>query len=118
MISQLERRTSTRVVAFCQVLDLDYNFLGVTFDLTSEGICLSLPNTFRTDSDFFVILSPANTKFIPKVIVKIQPIWRKQNDSQYDEIGGKIVQVWSKQVFQSLLSYYQQGGPCGLLLKT
>ncbi|ACK73467.1 conserved hypothetical protein [Gloeothece citriformis PCC 7424] len=115
-VAQIERRSSTRVVAFCQVLDLEYNCLGITFDLSPEGICLSLVNTFATENDFLVILSPAYTKHIPNLVMKIRPVWRRQNDSQYDEVGGKILQVWTKEIFYTLLSYYQKGGPSGLLV--
>ncbi|WP_013323015.1 hypothetical protein [Gloeothece verrucosa] len=115
MNSTSERRIVKRTVAFCQVLDLDHNFLGITFDLTLEGICLSLPNSFSSEINFFVILKPTHADNIPEVIIKVQPIWRKKNHSEYDEIGGKIIQIWPEDIFKALLIYYEKGGPCGLI---
>lgn len=49
-----ERRTEERVLAFCQVLDLDGNLIGVSFDLTPRGLCVSLPNTWPKAESFSI----------------------------------------------------------------
>ncbi|MGL5035755.1 MAG: hypothetical protein ACRC6M_18365, partial [Microcystaceae cyanobacterium] len=83
-----ERRNQDRILAFCQVYDLTHNFVGVSFDLTELGICLSLPNTWPETESFSIILKRADQDSLPEVKVEVKPIWRKKRNDYFDEIGG------------------------------
>jgi hypothetical protein len=109
-----ERRSQARILAFCQVLDLEHNLLGVSFDLTLQGICLSLPNSWPPDSPFAIILKRADQPALPEVQVEVAPVWRKMRNAHFDEIGGKIIGVQSPQDFETFLQYCNSVGPSGL----
>lgn len=109
-----ERRSEGRILAFCQVLDLFGDFVGVTFDLTTTGICMSLPNTWSKKESFSIILKRGDLESLPEIKITVNPLWRKSRNELYDEIGGKIVAIESATDFQEFLSYCQKIGPSGL----
>ncbi|BFM40651.1 hypothetical protein [Synechocystis sp. LKSZ1] len=110
-----ERRSEQRLLAFCQVLDPEHNFIGVSFDLTSTGICLSLPNTWPAEVSFSVMLKRADQPQLPEVEITLAPIWRKPRNTTFDEIGGRIIDVANRPAFEQFLAHCQAAGPNGLL---
>ena len=116
-----ERRAQSRILAFCQVYDCDQQFIGVSFDLTSEGVCLSLPNTWTKAPRFTVILKRADSNdsvICPDVMVTIETVWRRQRNDLFDEIGGRIVEAESPEKLQAFLHYCQAQGPSGLFAES
>jgi len=109
-----ERRSQPRIPAFCQVLDEGGNFVGVSFDLTCIGICLSLPKSWTQDKTFSIVLKRADQELIPPVAVTVEPLWRRARNHDFDEIGGRIISKVSEEYFQQLLEYCQLFGPSGL----
>ncbi|MEB3312108.1 MAG: hypothetical protein VKJ02_17925 [Snowella sp.] len=109
-----ERRSAERILAFCQILDLSGEFIGVSFDLTATGICLSLPHTWMQEDTFSVILKRGDAPDLPQVQVTVDPVWHNSRNEHYDEIGGKIIAVGSEADFQTFLHYCQTAGPSGL----
>lgn len=112
-----ERRLLNRILAFCQVIDLERNFVGISWNVTFGGICLSLPNTWTKAHQFSIILKRADQPSLPEVTISVEPIWRKSYNESFDEIAGKIVQVDSPQNFEMFLKYCQEAGPSGLVDK-
>lgn len=110
-----ERRTEERVLAFCQVLDLDGNLIGVSFDLTPRGLCVSLPNTWPKAESFSIMLKRIDNPNLPTITIKVTPMWRSSRNDNFDEIGGKIVEVNSPSDFDQFLHYCQKAGPNGLV---
>lgn len=113
-----ERRQAQRILAFCQVLDLEDELVGVSFDLTLQGICVSLPNTWPQTEPFQIKLKRMDNPELPVITVKVQPLWRQSRNENFDEIGGKIIEVNSPESFNTFLSYCQQAGPSGLVDRT
>ncbi len=109
-----ERRSSERILAFCQILDLSGEFVGVSFDLTATGICLSLPRTWTYEVPFSIILKRGDSPSLPQVKVTVDPVWRNPRNDHYDEIGGRITSVESEADFKTFLTYCQTSGPSGL----
>lgn len=109
-----ERRNAERVLAFCQVLDESGHFVGVSFDITETGICLSLPNTWPQEDSFSIILKRGDTDSLPEVKVTINPVWRKARNEEYDEIGARITAIDCEKDFLAFLHYCQTMGPGGL----
>lgn len=111
-----ERRNMERVLAFCQILDESGDFVGVSFDITEIGICLSLPSTWPQEVPFSLILKRGDSESLPEVKITVNPVWRKVRNEQYDEIGARITAIDCKQDFQSFLHYCQTMGPSGLFM--
>jgi len=109
-----ERRKVERVLAFCQVLDESGHFVGVSFDITETGICLSLPNTWLQEDSFSIILKRGDTDSLSEVKVTVHPVWRKARNEKYDEIGARIIAIDCEKDFLSFLHYCQTMGPSGL----
>ena len=110
-----ERRREERILAFCQVLDLDSNLIGVSFDLTPKGLCVSLPNTWTHADTFSIKLKRMDNPQLATITVTVMPMWRQSRNDNFDEIGGKIVEVDSQVHFDQFLQYCQTAGPSGLL---
>jgi hypothetical protein len=110
-----ERRTEDRVLAFCQVLDLEGNLIGVSFDLTPRGLCVSLPNTWTKTDNFSIVLKRIDNPSLPTITITVTPMWRSSRNDNFDEIGGKIVEVNSPSDFERFLNYCQEAGPSGLV---
>ncbi len=108
-----EKRSEKRILAFCKVLDSEQEFIGVTTDLTSTGVSLSLPNVFPTELPFSVTLRREDADL--QVFMRVKPIWRQRRNETHDDIGGQIVSVESQASFDALLTYCQQHDPDGLL---
>ena len=113
-----ERRREQRVLAFCQIFDLEDELVGVSFDLTSKGICVSLPNTWPRNEPFQIKLRRMDNTELPTITVKVEPLWRQSRNEKFDEIGGKIVDVDSPDGFNTFLDYCHQAGPSGLVDRT
>jgi len=112
-----ERRKVERVLAFCQVLDEYGHFVGVSFDITEMGICLSLLNTCPQKDSFSIILKRGDTESLPEVKVMVSPVWRKARNEKYDEIGARIIAIDCEKDFLSFLHYCQTMGPSGLFME-
>ena len=110
-----ERRTEERVLAFCQVLNLDGDLIGVSFDLTPRGLCVSVPNTWTKEDTFSIMLKRMDNPNLSHITVTVTPMWRTSRNDNFDEIGGKIVQVNSQSNFEQFLQYCQEAGPSGLV---
>ena len=110
-----ERRTEERVLAFCQVLNLDGDLIGVSFDLTPRGLCVSVPNTWTKEDTFSIMLKRMDNPNLSPITVTVTPMWRTSSNDNFDEIGGKIVQVNSQSNFEQFLQYCQEAGPSGLV---
>jgi hypothetical protein len=110
-----ERRREKRILAFCQVLDLEGNLIGVSFDLTPQGLCVSLPNTWTEADTFSIMLKRMDNPKLATIQVTVMPMWRQSRNDSFDEIGGKIVGVDSQTHFDQFLQYCQTAGPSGLL---
>ncbi len=109
-----DRRSEQRLTVFCQILDTDYNFVGISFDLSHAGICLSLPNTWTHEIPFSIILKRVDNDALPAVTITVDPIWRKPGNEKFDEIGGAITAIESPQDFETFLNYCESAGPSGL----
>ncbi|AIE73169.1 MULTISPECIES: PilZ domain-containing protein [unclassified Synechocystis] len=110
-----ERRQEQRMLAFCQVFNMAGELVGVSFDLTRQGICVSVPNDWPQGSDFEVKLRRMDNEALPTITVKVNPMWRQSRNESFDEIGGKIIAVDSPEAFATFLQYCQQAGPSGLV---
>jgi len=110
-----ERRREPRLLAFCQVFDMEGDLIGVSFDLTRQGICVSIPNTWPRDEDFQIKLRRMDNEDLPVITIKVVPMWRQSRNESFDEIGGKIVEVDCPDAFTTFLAYCQQAGPSGLV---
>ncbi len=110
-----ERRRQQRVLAFCQVFDLEGELVGVSFDLTPDGICVSLPNTWPSTDSFHIKLRRMDNSELPAITIKVQPVWRESRNENFDEIGGKILEVDCQDSFNNFLDYCQKFGPSGLV---
>jgi hypothetical protein len=88
-----ERREEERILAFCQVFDMAGELVGVSFDLTRNGICVSVPNDWPQDRDFSLKLRRMDNEDLPTITIKITPMWRQSRNESFDEIGGKIIEV-------------------------
>jgi len=110
-----ERRTENRVLAFCQAWDLEGNLIGVSFDLTPKGLCVSLPNTWTEADTFSIMLKRVDNPDLAAITVTVKPMWRQSRNDSFDEIGGQIVGVDSPSNFDQFLQYCQEAGPSGLL---
>ena len=110
-----ERREQERMLAFCQVFNMAGELMGVSFDLTRNGICVSVPNDWPQDRDFSVKLRRMDNEDLPTITIKITPMWRQSRNESFDEIGGKIIEVDSPEAFSTFLQYCQQAGPSGLV---
>jgi hypothetical protein len=109
-----ERRKEQRVMAFCQVFEPQGELLGVSFDLTPSGICLSLPNTWPRDN-FEIQLKRMDNPNLPEVRLMVKPMWRQPRNENFDEIGGQIIDINSAEDFETFLRYCQTAGPSGLV---
>jgi hypothetical protein len=110
-----ERRQEERMLAFCQVFDMEGELVGVSFDLTRNGICVSVPNDWPQDTDFTVKLRRMDNEALPTITIKLTPMWRQSRNESFDEIGGKIIEVDCPEAFSTFLQYCQQAGPSGLV---
>jgi hypothetical protein len=101
-----DRRKDRRILAVSKMLDLEKQFLGFTLDLTADGICMIVSNKFEDSREFEIIIQQ-NRKDgdKPEIRAKIEKIWRKQKDKEFDEIGGKIIAVDSRENLEELIKY-------------
>lgn len=102
-----EQRNYRRVLAVCRILDSNSNFLGFTLDLTPTGIQMIINKDFPQQPEFEIILSQAREDEVigHDLRVKIQQIWRSSTNEEFDQIGGKIIEVDSFEALENLVSY-------------
>lgn len=101
-----DRRKSPRILSVCRILDKEKNFLGFTLDLTKEGICMIIYNKFENLKEFEIIIEQNRCEGnYPEIKAKIEKIWRKEKNEEFDEIGGKIIAVDSKDNLEDLIKY-------------
>ncbi|MGI0479426.1 PilZ domain-containing protein [Geminocystis sp. CENA526] len=102
-----EQRNYRRVLAVCRVLDSQGKFLGFTLDLTPTGIQIIVNKDFPQDSEFEIILSQARENEIlgNDLKIKVQQMWRSNTNEEFDQIGGKIIEVDSPSELENLVAY-------------
>jgi len=102
-----EQRNYRRVLAVCRVLDSHGKFLGFTLDLTPTGIQIIVNKDFPQDSEFEIILSQARENEIigNDLKIKVQQMWRSNTNEEFDQIGGKIIDVDSPSELENLVAY-------------
>ncbi|MGK7943474.1 MAG: PilZ domain-containing protein [Microcystaceae cyanobacterium] len=111
---QQERRSEARIISFCQVFDQQGEFLGVSLDITGQGICLSLPKTWTADSPFPVTLKRVDNPSLADVTVSVEVQWRQDRNDNYDTVGCRIVDADSQSNFEAFVNYCQNAEPHGL----
>ena len=94
-----EKRNSRRILAVCRVLDLQGRFLGFTLDLSYTGIKIIINSNFPQEPEFEVILSLGRDyqDLIPDVMIKVQQAWRFSHSEEFDQIGGRSIDVDSRE---------------------
>lgn len=102
------QRKHRRVLAVCQIVDENNNLIGFTLDLTVEGIRLIVPQKFKDQPEFSVTLRGKDIQDETEVNVRIQKKWRQPRDEEFDEIGGILIYIDSKNKFNELLSYFSE----------
>jgi hypothetical protein len=102
-----EKRLTSRILAVCRAFDLDGNFLGLTLDLTRNGIHLIISNTFPDLDKFSFVLHQImeEEENKPHIIIQVEKVWRKSTHEEYDEIGCKIIDVDLEDEFKKLIKY-------------
>lgn len=102
-----EQRNYRRILAVCRVLDSQGKFLGFTLDLTPTGIQIIVNKDFPHDSEFEIILSQARENEIlgNDLKIKVQQMWRSNTNEEFDQIGGKIIEVDSPSELENLVAY-------------
>ncbi len=101
-----EKRKNKRILATGLVYEPCGNFLGVCLDLTRYGIRLTVSKNFTHFGSFSIQLRPIEEEEFPSVTLRIKPLWCRDQNSAYDEIGAKIIQVDQEQKWQELLQWY------------
>lgn len=102
-----EKRLRPRILAVCRTFDLDNNFVGLTLDLNRNGIHLMVSNTFR-DQDKFSLILPQSTEEKENkahLTIQVEKVWRKPIHEDYDEIGGKIIDVDLEDEFEDFIKH-------------
>ena len=107
MIEDLDyRRKDRRILAVSKILDIEKQFLGFTLDLTSDGICMIVSNKFEDSREFEIIIQQDRKDGKkPEIRAKIEKIWRKQENEEFDEIGDKIIAVDSRENLEDFIKY-------------
>jgi hypothetical protein len=103
-----EKRKAQRILVTGLVYELNGNFLGVYLDLNRSGIRLTVSKNFPHFHPFSIELRPIEGEEFPSVTLKIKPLWYKDWNRAYDEIGAKIIQVEQEQQWQELLKWYAE----------
>jgi hypothetical protein len=110
-----ERRRTIRMPCFCQVFDRDFQFIGVSFDLTLDGVRLSLHKAIKIAETLPVTLRRADSHQLLQVSVVLEPIWYQQYNARFNEVGGRFIDGHQTQQFQEFYAYCQKCGPSGLV---
>jgi len=102
-----EKRSDRRVLAVCRALNENREFLGFTLDLTQDGIHLIVEKTFADKPEFETILTQnrEGKKSYPEIKVRIRKMWRRATNDEYDQVGGKIIEVDNQEALEDLVRY-------------
>ena len=102
-----EQRNSRRILAVCRVLDLQRRFLGFTLDLSFKGIKIIVNKTFPHESEFQIILSQGRDchEIDPDITITVEQAWRISSSDEFDQIGGKIINVDSTEKLANFINY-------------
>lgn len=102
-----QKRFYRRILAVCPVFDLKHNFLGLTLDLSIKGIHIIVHNSFPDKSQFSFLLHQSldEDEDNPYITLKVEKVWRKSTNEEYDEIGAKIIAVDLEVELQKLIKY-------------
>jgi hypothetical protein len=100
-----EQRNSRRILAVCRVLDLRRKFLGFTLDLSHHGIKIIVNKDFPQQTEFEVILSQGREyqDSLPDILIKVKEAWRINSGEEFDQIGGKIIDVDSSEKLEKFI---------------
>ena len=91
-----ERRAESRIFAVSRVLTTEKKLLGYTLDINSGGIKIIVDKNFPEQSTFPVILLnelKEGESVPPDITVTIDVVWRSSFDEEFDQVGGKIIEV-------------------------
>ena len=91
-----ERRAESRIFAVSRVLTTEKKLLGYTLDINSGGIKIIVDKNFPEQSTFPVILLnelKGGESVPPDITVTIDVVWRSSFDEEFDQVGGKIIEV-------------------------
>lgn len=102
-----EQRNYRRILAVCRILDTDGHFLGFTLDLTLTGIQIIVTKDFPQASEFEILLSQSQEDEViaDHIRLKVSQIWRSSTNEEFDQIGGKIIEVESPNELEKLVKY-------------
>lgn len=105
-----DQRTFPRILAVCRIFDSEGKFLGFTLDLTTTGIQIIVYRDFPHQSPFEIILNQEKENEIMAldIKVKIQQMWRTSTNEEFDQIGGKIIEVDNSEYLENLVNYCDQ----------
>jgi hypothetical protein len=105
-----EQRAFRRILAVCRVLDSEGKFLGFTLDLNTDSIQVIINKDFPSESPFKIILNQIKENEIisSNIRVKIQQMWRSSTSEEFDQIGGKIIEVDYPEKLENLVRYCDQ----------
>ncbi len=105
-----ERRSNRRILAICRALNKNGEFLGFTLNLTQDGIYLIVGKIFADKPEFEAILTQNREgKHIhPEIKIRIRKIWSRATNDEYEEVGGKIVEVDNPDALEDLVHYCDQ----------
>lgn len=105
-----DQRSDSRILAVCKVFNSKGCFLGFTLDLTTNGIQIIVNKDFSQELEFEIILNQEKEDDIIDCLIKIkvQQMWRSSTNEEFDQIGGKIIEVDNPQKLKKLIDYYEQ----------
>ena len=102
-----EKRQEIRTSAIGLVSEMEGEFLGISLDLTRQGIRFVVPNDFSDSESFYCKFNPVEGEN-REITFKIQPQWRKNRNLAYDEIGAKILEVDQEKQWQELVEWHMK----------
>ena len=105
-----ERRDKDRIFAVSRVLTVEKKLLGYTLDINEGGIKIIVAKEFPERSTFQVILLnelKEDESIPPDITVTIDVAWRSSFDEEFDQVGGKIIDVDLPEELQKLIKNAQ-----------
>ena len=98
-----ENRKEQRIPGVGILFDLNGDFLGVSSDLSFQGIRLIVNNQFPNYSSRCCRFRPVEGDSTLEFLLKIKPKWRRSRNLAYDEIGAEIIQVNQEEQWVKLI---------------
>ena len=101
-----EKRQEERALAIGLVSEIEGEFLGISLDITHQGIRFIVPNSFSYSQPFFCRFMPVEGENPSEFTLKLQLEWRQSRNSAYDEIGGRILEVDKEEEWHKLVEWH------------